>query len=260
MKKITLILFLLFTITLFSQKKEVKKPEYVIVLNETIITKKQLEEYAKAGVLKSMNQGITQQERDKLAKKHGAKIGDKEFVVKIELLTEQEINLRNKAANTTEIKKEDTSKKDLKLNINEKAIDFTLQMINGEKIKLSSLKGKVVMVNFWATWCAPCLMEFADIPEKILNPYKNQDFVLLPISIGEKMEKVQKKMTKMKKYGVHFNAGIDPKNEIWNNYASGDIPKNFIIDKKGIIRYISIGNAEGNVDKLASEIKKLLNE
>jgi peroxiredoxin len=53
---------------------------------------------------------------------------------------------------------------------------------------------------------------------------------------------------------------INPTQKIWDQYATGSIPKNFVIDKKGLIRYISVRNSEGNIDKLASEIKKLLNE
>ena len=131
-------------------------------------------------------------------------------------------------------------------------------MINGEKINLSDLKGKVVLLNYWATWCAPCLMEFAEFPEKILEPFKDENFVLIAVSIGENKEKVEKKMDKMKKYGVNFNVGIDPQKEIWDKYATGAIPKSFLIDQNGIIKYISIGNSEGNVDKLAKEIKILL--
>lgn len=133
-------------------------------------------------------------------------------------------------------------------------------MLDGKKINLSDLKGKVVLINYWATWCAPCLMEFAEFPEKILEPYKNEDFILIAISIGESKEKVEQKMHNMKKYGVDFNVGIDPKKEIWVKYATGAIPKSFLIDKNGIIKYISIGNADGNVDKLATEIRKLLEE
>ena len=148
----------------------------------------------------------------------------------------------------------------MKLNINDTANEFTVQMIDGKKINLSDLKGKVVLVNFWATWCAPCLMEFAEFPEKILEPFKDENFILIAISIGESKEKVNQKMDKMKKYGVDFNVGIDPTKEIWDKYASGAIPKSFLIDKNGIIKYISIGNAEGNVDVLATEIRRLLAE
>ncbi|MBQ0785961.1 MAG: TlpA family protein disulfide reductase, partial [Oceanihabitans sp.] len=149
---------------------------------------------------------------------------------------------------------------ELKLNIDDVASDFTVQMINGEEITLSKQKGKVVFINYWATWCAPCLMEFAEFPEKILEPLEGEDFVFIAIAIGEDKEKVAKKMLKMKKYGVDFNVGYDFDSTIWDQYATGAIPKSFIIDKNGVIQYISIGNTEGNVDKLALEINKLLKE
>ena len=103
-------------------------------------------------------------------------------------------------------------------------------------------------------------MEFIEFPEKIFEPFKDDNFILIAISIGESKEKVEQKMEKMKKYGVDFNVGIDPTKEIWDKYATGAIPKSFLIDQNGIIKYISIGNSEGNVDKIAKEIKKLFPE
>ena len=67
-------------------------------------------------------------------------------------------------------------------------------------------------------------------------------------------------MRQLKKYGIDFNVGYDTDAEIWNQYAQGSIPKNFLIDKNGVIQFVSIGNSEGNVDKIALEIKKLLDK
>ncbi len=262
MKKFIVLIFALYGFTLFAQEKDVKKPEYVIIANNEIITKEKLEELGQQGLIKGMNKGVTEKERNKLKKKFGDIIGDREFVIKIDLLTEKEkVERENKT--TSDNKKSSKSKNlnnQLKLNINDIANEFTVEMINGEKINLSDLKGKVVLLNYWATWCAPCLIEFAEFPKKILEPFKDEGFILIAVSIGESKEKVEKKMDKMKKYGVNFNVGIDPKKEIWNKYATGAIPKSFVIDKNGVIKYISIGNSEGNVDKLASEIKKLIAE
>lgn len=262
MKKFIVLIFALYGFTLFAQEKNKKKPEYVIIANNEIITKEKLEELGQQGLIKGMNKGVTEEERNNLAEKFGDKIGDREFIIKIDLLTEKEKAEReNKiTSDKKEIPEVNNRNEELKLNINDNANEFTVEMINGQKINLSDLKGKVVLLNYWATWCAPCLMEFAEFPEKILEPFKDENFILIAVSIGESKETVEKKMDKMKKYGVDFNVGIDPKNEIWDKYATGAIPKSFLIDQNGIIRYISIGNAEGNVDKLAKEIKKMLAE
>ena len=150
--------------------------------------------------------------------------------------------------------------KEFILNRDDRAADFTVDMINGEKIRLSDLKGKVVLLNFWATWCAPCIREFHEMPSKILDVYKNEDFVFLPIAIGEAKALVSKKMLYLKEREIVFNAGFDPANKIWKTYAKGAIPKNFIIDEKGIIRFTSTGNSETNVDALAAKIQELLKE
>jgi peroxiredoxin len=262
MKKFIVLILVLSGFTVFAQKTDIKKPEYVIIANNKIITQEKLGEFEKQGSIKAINKGVTEDKLNELKKKFGDKIGDSEFIIIVDLLTEKEKaelqNRSNSNDNKTSIEKNHTN--EVKLNINDSATEFTVQMIKGEKINLSDLKGKVVLVNYWATWCAPCLMEFAEFPEKILEPFKDKNFVLIAISIGESKEKVEQKMLKMKKYGVNFNVGIDPTKEIWDKYATGAIPKSFVIDQNGIIKYISIGNSEGNVAKLATEIRNLFPE
>ena len=254
------LLFLLINALLFSQEKEIKKPEYVIIANNEIISKEKLNQYGELGAIKSFNKGVTQEVRDKLAEKFGDKIGDKEFITIIELLSETEIKEQKEKAKSEPIEVIEKIDDELLLHINDSAKDFTVQMIDGKKITLSHLKGKIVLLNFWATWCGPCLMEFHEIPNALLKPFKNSDFVFIPISIAEKEAIVRTKMLQLKEKGINFNVGIDPDKEIWNKYADKSIPKNFLIDKNGIIRYISIGNDENSVEKIALEIRKLLDE
>jgi peroxiredoxin len=145
-----------------------------------------------------------------------------------------------------------------KLNVGDTVVDFTVQMLDGESITLSELKGKVVLVNFWATWCGPCIMEFKEIPEKILKAFEGENFVFIPISRGENESLVKQKMASLKEKGIDFNVGLDPDKTIWNSYATKYIPKNYLIDQNGVISYVSTGYSGDSLDKLVKEIKKLI--
>jgi len=243
-------------------RKNCKKPEYVIIANDEIIAKEKVDEYAKKGYLKSVNKGVSEKERMQLLNKFGDRIGDKEFIVIISLYTEEEKQERQKVKHEFTIEKVDTQyNKRPTINVNDSIRDFTVKMIDRTNIKLSELKGKVTLINFGATWCAPCLMEFYEFPSMIIEPFKNSTFVLLPISRGETEEKVKDKMTQLKQKGIDFNVGIDRNQTIASLYdAKNAIPKNILIDKNGIIRYISTGYSEDDLNKIISMIKKLLDQ
>lgn len=261
MKKCTLIFILLLSnIFLFGQS-DVKKPNYVIIAGGNITTRERIDSLGKLGYIKSITKGVTEEDRKKLFDKFGSQIGDKEFIVIVALYSDAERQQRH-AEQLQNTAKVDTvvKKSEYHLHINDTVKNFTVKMINGEIIKLSDLKGKVVMVNFWATWCAPCLMEFYEFPSKIITPFKNSNFMLLPISRGESIDVVKAKMKRLQKDGISFNVGIDPTENIWELFAEGSIPKSFLIDKNGIVRYMTTGNDDSNVDKLALTIKALLTE
>ena len=118
------------------------------------------------------------------------------------------------------------------------APDFTVTMLNGDKVTLSELRGKVVLLTFWATWCPPCRQELSHMQALI---DANPDIVVLPISRGETRATVEGFMHKMK---YKFAVGLDPKQEIYAKYATNYIPRCFVIDRNGKVVYSGVGYDE----------------
>jgi peroxiredoxin len=117
------------------------------------------------------------------------------------------------------------------------AVDGDTFYLDGE-FTLSEQIGKVVVVNFWATWCPPCREELKQVQKQLIDRFKGKDFLFLPISRGEKKDVVE---AFRKKNNYTFPMGLDPEQSIYKLYASNYIPRNFVVGKDGKVIYVSVG-------------------
>ena len=132
---------------------------------------------------------------------------------------------------------------------------FEVQMFDGSTVKLADLKGKVVLLNFWATWCPPCRAELARVEKDIIEKFKGQPFVFLPVSRGEKRETVEAFREKM---GYTFPMGLDTDQSVYSKYAVTYIPRNFLIDKNGKVVKASVGYDEAEFAELVKLIEETI--
>ncbi len=137
--------------------------------------------------------------------------------------------------------------------IKEKAPDFTLTDLDGNKVSLSDYKGKVVMVDFWATWCGPCKKSFPAL-KKVVGKYKgNPETEFLFINTWERVQDKKKNAKDfIEKNNYPFHVLLDSDNKVVADYGVRGIPTKFMIDKEGFIRYKSIGYS-GKPDELVEE-------
>ena len=133
--------------------------------------------------------------------------------------------------------------------------EFVVEMFDGQKINIKDLKGKIVLINFWATWCPPCQEELKRVQKEILDRFKGKDFVFLAISREESKEQVKKFR---ERNGYTFPMGLDQERKIYSKIATATIPRNFIIDKKGKIVEIEVGYTKEAFAKMIEKLEKLL--
>lgn len=159
--------------------------------------------------------------------------------------------------NTFKVKAQDrpTPEQATLVKVGQKAPAFEVEMFDGSTVKLADLKGKVVLLNFWATWCPPCRAELACVEKGLIEKFKGQDFVFLPVSRGEKRETVAAFREKM---GYSFPMGLDSDSRVYKEYATSYIPRNFLIDKNGNVVKVSIGYTEEEFAELIKAIEEQL--
>ena len=131
------------------------------------------------------------------------------------------------------------------------APDFTLQTPEGETIALSDLRGKAVVLNFWATWCPPCRAEMPEL-QAAWEAYESGGLVVLGVNQAEDAAAVQAYRQEL---GLTFPVVLDSQYEAANLYSVNSLPTTFFIDRDGVIRDIVVGQM--NAALLSERIKTI---
>lgn len=137
----------------------------------------------------------------------------------------------------------------------DKVPDFKVTSLEGKEISISELKGKVVLVNFFATWCGPCMKELPEVESQLWPKFKDRNFAM--VAIGR--EHTQEQLIEFnKKKGFTFPIAADPKREVYRKFADQYIPRNFIVDKTGNIIYQCVGFSQKELDEMIQIIQENL--
>ncbi len=119
------------------------------------------------------------------------------------------------------------------------ATDFEVTLVSGDTVKLSDFGGKKVLLNFWATWCGPCVQEMPAF-QQLTEEYPD-DFVMLAVNCGDAAQDVE---SFVEENGYTFNIALDETMEVSSLYPTSSIPLTIIVDEEGYITYASYGAAD----------------
>lgn len=133
---------------------------------------------------------------------------------------------------------------------------LALPTLSGGKVNLSQLRGKVVLVNFWATWCPPCRQEMPSM-QRLNEKMAGKPFAIVGVNVGETQAQIS---GFLKVVPVHFSIALDEKGKSLESWQVFAFPTSYLIDKQGRIRYGLFGSIEWDESESMQVIEGLLTE
>ncbi|MFK7984505.1 MAG: TlpA family protein disulfide reductase [Sandaracinaceae bacterium] len=137
-----------------------------------------------------------------------------------------------------------------------RAPEIGLTDLNGNRVTTQSLRGKVVLVDFWASWCEPCAEEMP-VLERLYQRYRGQGFTVIAVSQDRTAANMR---TFLGEHRVSFPVVHDAQHAVAGRYGPGTMPSSFIIDRRGVVRHIHAGYRSGDARVFEREIRALLEQ
>jgi peroxiredoxin len=134
------------------------------------------------------------------------------------------------------------------------APDFTLPILTGQQMRLADLKGKVVMVHFWATWCPPCVDEVPSLA-RLQQKLAGTDFVMLAVSVDDNAAVVS---SFLRKNNLNLPVLMNPDKSVASRYGTFKFPETYILDRQGVVRFKAIGPRNWDDPNALLLIKEML--
>jgi len=134
------------------------------------------------------------------------------------------------------------------------APDFTLRTLSGPNLRLQEQRGKVVLINFWATWCGPCQQEMPKL-NQLYEKYRSAGFVLLGVNVDEDANHASDVATKL---GLKFPVLLDSEKSVSHLFDLATMPSTVILDRDGKVRYVHRGYLSGVEAEYDKKILELL--
>jgi len=145
--------------------------------------------------------------------------------------------------------------RDRTVKVGDMAPDYAIQAIDGKTVSRDSLLGKVVLLNFWASWCGPCVEETPTMVQ-LHQAFGDKGFVILGVSVDQKDENYKRFL---KRFRVNYLTARDPEKKIADTYRTYRYPESYLIDKSGKVVQKLVGDEWiKNPQRLAQDIKALL--
>jgi len=137
----------------------------------------------------------------------------------------------------------------------QRAPDFAVSDLQGRTVRLSALRGKVVVLNLWATWCAPCVEEMPSM-DKLWTRFRDRDFVLLAVSQDEEGRRTVEPF--VAKMHLSFPIFLDPEHQVGDRFGVWGYPETFVIDRNGYVVERVIGPRDWASSEATAALEALI--